>query len=327
MTMRRREFIVGLGGAAAWPLGAQAQQATPLPVVGLLQGRTRGAAEPLTAAFRGGLAETGFIEGRNVKIEYRFADGNFDALPALAAELVHRRVSVIAAGSPAGFAAKAATDAVPIVFIGGGDPIKAGLVASINRPQGNVTGVTLLGGSELVGKRLGLLHELVPQVTVVGALLASVAGAEDQSPELTEAGRRLGLSIRTARIGSERDFDDAFATLAREGVRALIVMSSTFFNTYRDRLIALAARYRLPTIYEPREFAQAGGLITYAPSFLDAFRHAGIYTGRVLKGEKPADLPVLLPTKFEMVINLKTAKALGLTIPETLKATADKVIE
>jgi putative tryptophan/tyrosine transport system substrate-binding protein len=323
--MRRREFIAGLG-AAAWPLTGLAQQPA-VPVVGLLQGRTREAAEPLTISFREGLAKVGFIEGRNVAIQYRYADGNFDTLPALAVELVRQRVNVIAAGSPAGLAARAATEAIPIVFIGGGDPVKAGLVASINRPEGNVTGVTLFGASELAGKRLGLLYQLVPRLAVVGALLASVAGAEDQWPELSEAGQRLGLSIRTARIGSERDFDDAFASLARERVGALIVTSSTFFNTYRDRLVALAAHYRLPTIYEPREFAQAGGLATYAPSFLDAFHQAGIYTGRILKGEKPADLPVLQPTKFELVINLNTAKALGLTVPETLLATADEVIQ
>jgi putative tryptophan/tyrosine transport system substrate-binding protein len=325
--MKRREFIAGLGSAAAWPVMARAQPSAGLPVVGLLQGRTREAANPLTAAFQTGLAEIGFVEGRNVTFEYRYADGNFDRLPGLAAELVRQRVNVIAAGTPAGLAAKAATDAIPIVFIGGGDPIKAGLVASINRPEGNVTGVTLFGGSELTGKRLELLHQLVPQVTVMGALLASVAGAEDQMPELGDAGRHLGLSIRTARISGECDFEDAFATLAREPVGALIVMSSTFFNTYRDRLVALAARYRLPAIYEPREFAQAGGLVTYAPSFLDAFRQAGIYTGRILKGEKPSELPVQLPTKFEFVVNLKTAKSLGLTVPETLLATADEVIQ
>jgi putative ABC transport system substrate-binding protein len=327
--MKRREFIAGLGGAAAWPMVARAQQPAR-PVVGLLQLRTPEAAEPLNAAFRGGLAETGFVEGRNVAIEYRYASGNFAALPALAAELVRRRVNVIAAGSPAGLVAKAATAAIPIVFMGGGDPVKAGLVASINRPGGNVTGVSILGGVDLTSKRIGLLHQLVPQVTVFGALLDasySVAGAEDQLAEVTAAGQRLGLSIRTVRIGSEHDFDDALATLVREGAGALIVTPSTFFNIYRDRLVALAARYRLPTIYELREFAEAGGLSTYAPSLIDTFRQAGIYTGRMLKGEKPAYLPVLLPAKFEFVINLKTAKALGLIIPETLLATADEVIQ
>jgi putative ABC transport system substrate-binding protein len=288
------------------------------------------AAEPLNVAFRGGLAEAVFVEGRNVAIEYRYARGIFAAVPALAAELVRRRVSVIAAGAPTGLAAKAATAEIPIVFIGGGDPVKAGLVARINRPGGNVTGVSMFGGADLIGKRIGLLHQVVPDATVVGALLDATGGTsalEDELVEVNKAARRLGLAIRTSQIGSKRDFDDAFANLARERAGALIVTSSTFFNTYRDRLVALAGRYRLPTIYELREFVEAGGLISYAPSLIDANHRAGIYTGRVLKGEKPADLPVLLPEKFEFVINLKTAKALGLTIPETLLATADEVIQ
>jgi len=326
--MKRREFIAGLGGAAAWPLTARAQQPA-VPVIGLLQGRTPEAAEPLTMAFHKGLGEIGFVEGRNVTMEYRYAGGNFDAIPALAAELVGRRVSVIAAGSPAGSAAKAATAAIPIVFMGGGDPVKAGLVASINRPGSNVTGVSMLGGTELTGKRIGLLHQLVPQVTVVGALLDATggSGADDQLPEVNEAGRRLALSVRTVKVGSEQEFDGAFAQLAREHAGALIITSSTFFNTYRDRLIALAARHSLPTIYELREFAQAGGLMSYAPNLIDAFRQGGIYTGRVLKGEKPADMPVIQPTRFEFVINLKTAKVLGLEIPSGVLAIADEVID
>jgi putative tryptophan/tyrosine transport system substrate-binding protein len=305
-------------------------QQPAVPVIGLLTLRTPEAAEPLNVAFRGGLAEAGFVEDRNVAIEYRYAGGNFTTVAALAAELVRHRVSVIAAGAPTGLAAKAATAEIPIVFIGGGDPVKAGLVTRINRPGGNVTGVSMFGGADLIGKRIGLLHQVVPDAKVVGALLDATGGTsalEDQLAEVNKAARRLGLSMRTSQIGSEHDFEDAFAALARESSGALIVTSSTFFNTYRDRLVALAGRYRLPTIYELREFVEAGGLISYAPSLVDANRRAGIYVGRVLKGEKPADLPVLLPEKFEFVINLKTAKALGLTIPETLLATADEVIQ
>jgi putative tryptophan/tyrosine transport system substrate-binding protein len=324
--MRRREFIAGLGSAAAWPLAARAQQ-TAIPVIGLLQGRSLETAVANTAAFRQGLRDGGFVEGQNVAIEYRYANGQYDRLPPLAAELVSRRVNVIAAGYPSGQAAKDATATIPIVFIGGSDPVRAGLVASLNRPGGNVTGVSVLG-SDLETKRIELLHELVPHAAIIGALIDANDGqAEFQLQEVKKAVRRLGLSAEAVDVGRGRDFDDAFATFVRERAGALIVAASTFFNFNRDRLVALAARHNIPTIYELREFAEAGGLISYAPSLTETFRQGGIYVSRVLKGEKPADLPVLLPTKFELAINLKTAKALGLTIPETLLATADKLIE
>ena len=324
--MRRREFIAGLGGAVAWPIAARAQR-TVLPVVGFLQGRSAETAVTLTAAFRQGLDEIGFIEGRNVAIEYRYANGQFDRLPALAAELVGRRVDVIVAGYPSGQAAKAATETIPIVFAGGSDPVKAGLVSSINRPGGNVTGVSLLA-ADLETKRIGLLHELVPQATVIGALIdANDTQAEFQLQEVKKAASRLGLSTIVVNIRGEREFENAFAVLVRDRAGALIVAASTFFNVHRDRLIGLSAQHRIPTVYELREFAERGGLMTYAPSIEDVFRQAGTYTGRVLKGARPAELPVLLPAKFEFLLNLKTAKALGLTIPETLLATADEVIQ
>jgi putative tryptophan/tyrosine transport system substrate-binding protein len=322
--IKRRQFIAGLGGVAAWPLAARAQQSA-LPVVGFLQGQSPETAAPLIEAFRRGLAESGFVEGRNVVVEYRLANGEAGRVPGLAAELVNRQVNVLASGYGTARAAKAATATIPIVFMGGADPVKAGLVASINRPTGNITGVSLYA-AELTGKRIGLLHELVPQTSVLGALISS-PDTEFQLEQVKEAGRRLGLSVKAAQVGSERDFDDAFATLLREGAGAIIVTASILFNNNPGRLVALAARHRIPTAYELREFVVAGGLMGYAPSIADAFRQGGQYTGRILKGEKPADLPVLLPTKFELVINRKTAKALGLTIPETLLATADEVIE
>jgi putative ABC transport system substrate-binding protein len=321
--LKRREFITLLGGAAAWPLAARAQQAA-MPVVGLLMGRS---SLHLSAAFRQGLGEVGFVEGQNVAIEFRYGNGQYDRLPALAAELVQRRVSVIAAGWPAGQAAKSATATIPIVFIGGGDPVREGLVASLNRPGGNLTGVIMLA-PDLEKKRLGLLHELVPQASTIAVLLdANLRDAEFQLQEFRAAERHLGLSIRVVSVGSEQDFETAFATLAQERAGALIVAASTFFNTHRDQLVALASRYRIPTIYELREFAAAGGLMSYSPSLTDVFHQAGVYTGRILKGTKPSDLPVLLPTRFDLVINLKTAKALGLEVPPMLLALADEVIE
>jgi putative ABC transport system substrate-binding protein len=274
------------------------------------------------------LQETGFVEGRNAAIEYRYASGEVEALPEPAAELVRRRVNVIVAGHPAGTVAKAATATIPIVFVSGTDPVRIGLVASINRPGGNATGVSMLG-AELETKRIGLLRELVPKTASIGALIdaTSGGGGEFQMHEVKEAARRLGLSIEAVTVEGERDLDNAFATLARERVDALLIGASTLFNAYRDRVVALATRLRIPTVYELREFAEAGGLMTYAPSITDAFRQAGVYTGRVLKGDKPADLPVLLPAKFELVLNLSTARALGLTIPETLLAIADEVIQ
>jgi putative ABC transport system substrate-binding protein len=326
--MRRREFIVGLGSAVAWPVVGRAQQPA-MPVVGFLQGQSPATAAPLIAAFSQGLRETGFVEGQNVVVEYRLANGQPDRVPALAAELVSRRVNVLASGYQTAHAAKAATTTIPIVFMGGADPVRAGLVASINRPGGNLTGVSL-AAIELLGKRLGLLRELVPQAAILGALIDARVPAPEfqfQLQDVQEAAHRLDLSVVAPNVRSERDFDEAFATLTRARVDAVVVAPSVLFNDNPARLIGLAARHRLPTAYELRQFVEAGGLMAYAPSITEAFRQGGVYTGRVLKGEKPADIPVLLPTKFEFALNLKTAKALGLTVPPTLLALADEMIE
>jgi putative tryptophan/tyrosine transport system substrate-binding protein len=325
--MRRREFIAGIAGATAWPVVGRAQQ-PGMPVVGFLHGRSPETTQPVISAFRWGLAETGFVEGRNVFVEYRLASGHPEKVPTLAAELVSRRVNVLASGYQTARAAVDATSTIPIVFMGGPDPVAAGLVASLNRPGGNVTGVSLLA-AELISKRVELLNEMVPKVKKIGALIDGdpKAGPEYTLAQAEEAGRRLGLSVTEARVGSKIDFDDAFASFSREAVDAIVVTPSTLFNDNPDRLVELATRYRIPTSYELREFVQAGGLMSYAPSLTEAFRLGGVYTGRILKGEKPANLPVMLPTKFELALNLKTAKALGLTIPETLLATADEVIQ
>jgi putative tryptophan/tyrosine transport system substrate-binding protein len=322
--IRRRQFIAGLGGAAAWPLVARAEQQA-MPVVGYLQGGAPERTQPIIAAFRRGLAETGFVEGRNVVIEYRLANGQPERAPALAAELVNLRVNVLASGYGTARAAKDATATIPIVFMGGADPVRAGLVVSINRPGGNVTGVSL-AAIELLGKRIGLLRELAPQAAILGALIdVGSPEVQFQLQDIQEAA--LSLSVVATKVSSERDFDEAFATLARERVNAVVVSPSNLFNDNPAQLAALAARHRLPTTYELREFVEAGGLMAYAPSITEAFRQGGVYTGRVLKGEKPADMPVLLPTKFEFALNLKAAKALGLTVPPTMLAIADGVIE
>jgi putative tryptophan/tyrosine transport system substrate-binding protein len=328
----RRKLLAGLAAApaltcATWSLVALAQPGA-LPVVGFLHLGSPETTKPVIAAFRRGLAESGFVEGRNVVVEYRLANGHPDRVPALAAELVNRHVAVLASGYQTARAAKDATATIPIVFMGGADPVKSGLVASINRPGGNVTGVSLLSAN-LVAKRIGLLHELVPRATVVGLINDRDVKVESELvfQEVTEALRRLGLSAQVVYVSSEPDFDDAFATFVREGAGAIIVTPSTLFNDKANRLVALAARHSVPTVYELREFVEAGGLMSYGPSLTEAFRQGGVYSGHILKGEAPADLPVLLPTKFELVINAKTAKALGLTIPETLLATADEVIQ
>jgi putative tryptophan/tyrosine transport system substrate-binding protein len=322
--MTRREFITLLGGAAVvWPLRAQAQ---PLPIVGFLNNRSVETSGHLIAAFNRGLGEGGFIEGRNVVVEYRYSGGQRDLLPTLAADLVERRVTAIAAGPGADLAAKAATSTIPIVFMSGGDPVTLGLVASLNRPGGNLTGVTMLAG-ELEAKRIELLSELVPQTSVIALLVDPNAPiATYQVQEVEAAGRTLGKAIRIVRAGSEHDFEAAFGTIM-EHAGALMVAASSFFNVHRHRLVALAARHRIPAIYEIREMTEAGGLMSYAPSLTEAYRQVGVYVGRILKGETPANLPVLLPAKFELAINLKTAKALGLDIPPTLLARADEVIE
>jgi putative tryptophan/tyrosine transport system substrate-binding protein len=324
--MRRRALIAGLASAAAWPSLTWAQQRA-MPLVGYLQGGTLERTQPIIAAFRQGLAESGFVEGRNVLIEYRLANGQPDRVPALAVDLVNLRVNVLASGYQTARAAKEATATIPIVFMGGADPVRAGLVANINRPGGNVTGVSL-ASTELLGKRMGLLRELVPHAAILGALIdARGSESEFQRQDIGEAARHLGLTVVAAKVSSDRDFDDAFVSLVRGRADCVVVAPSTLFNDNPARLAELAARHRLPTAYELREFVEAGGLMAYAPSITEAFRQGGVYTGRVLKGQKPADLPVEQMSKLELVINLKTAKALGLTIPETLLATADEVIQ
>ena len=325
--MKRREFITLLGGAAAtWPLATRAQQT--MPVIGYLSGRSPEDTTHLVAAFRRGLVEDGYVEGQNVAIQYRWALGQVDRLPALAAELAGRSVAILVAtgGESAALAAKAATSTIPIVF-STGDPVKAGLVASYNRPGGNATGINLLTQT-LEPKRLGLLHELVPQAATIGFLLnPNFPSAEDQSKDMQEAARAIGLHIHVLRANTDREIEAAFETVAQDRISALAVAASPFFDTRRNTLVALAARHAVPTMYHFREFAAAGGLMSYGIDPVDAYRQVGVYAGRILKGAKPADLPVLQPTKFEFVINLKTAKALSLEIPARLLSFVDEVIE
>ena len=325
--MKRREFITLLGGAAAtWPLATRAQQT--MPVIGYLSGRSPEDTTHLVAAFRRGLVEDGYVEGQNVAIQYRWALGQVDRLPALAAELAGRSVAILVAtgGESAALAAKAATSTIPIVF-STGDPVKAGLVASYNRPGGNATGINLLTQT-LEPKRLGLLHELVPQAATIGFLLnPNFPSAEDQSKDMQEAARAIGLHIHVLRANTDREIEAAFETVAQDRIGALAVGASPFFDTRRNTLVALAARHAVPTMYHFREFAAAGGLMSYGIDPVDAYRQVGVYAGRILKGAKPADLPVLQPTKFEFVINLKTAKALSLEIPARLLSFVDEVIE
>jgi putative ABC transport system substrate-binding protein len=325
--MRRRDFIMLLGGATgAWPVAALAQQPA-MPVVGFLNSASAGQYALSAAAFRQGLSEVGYVEGRNVAIEYRWAENHYDRLPGLAADLVRRQVAVIAANTPAALPAKAATTAIPIVFLTAADPVEAGLVASLNRPGGNLTGFSILN-VELGPKRLELLRELVPTLSVVALLINPThPAAETASKDLQAAARTLGLKFHILHAGTEQDFDKVFATLAQLRAGALLIAADAFFVSRSEQLAALTVRHAMPAISLSREFAVAGGLMSYGSSTTDAYRQIGVYVGRILKGEKPVDLPVQQITKVELIINLKTAKTLGLNVPLPLSGRADELIE
>jgi putative tryptophan/tyrosine transport system substrate-binding protein len=325
--MRRREFITFLGGAAAtWPQGARAQQPA-MPVVGFLNAGSPEGYRAYVAGFLHGLQQAGYVEGKSVTVDYRWARGQYERLPIMAADLVSRKVAVIAANTPTAPVAKAATTAIPIVFVSTGDPIVAGLVTSFNRPGGNVTGVGLLG-PELETKRLQVLDQLVPGTTPIGVLVNPMNPAADyQLRKLQEAAGVIKRQIDIMRASTAHEIETAFEIAAQEGADGLLVVQDPFYNSRRDQIVALAARHKRPVVYPLREFADIGGLVSYGHDLVDGYRQMGVYAGRILKGEKPADLPVVQPTKFEFVINLKTAKTLGLTIPPSLLSTADEVIE
>jgi putative ABC transport system substrate-binding protein len=325
---RRREFITILGSAATWPLAVGAQ-GPATPVIGFLNTGSADAYPDRLVAFHAGLNELGFVEGRNVTVEYRWALGQYDRLAAMAGELVRQPISVLVAagGEPAALAAKAATSTVPIVFAVGGDPVKLGLVKSYNRPGGNATGANILAAT-LEAKRLGLLREIVPQAGAIGVLLdPRFPSYESQLSDVQEAARANRLPLLALLADTDQEIEAAFETATRQRIGALAVAAAPFFDTRRDKLVALAARHSLPTMFQFREFARAGGLMSYGVYIADIYRQVGVYTGRILKGEKSADLPVVQPTRFELVLNLKTAKTLGIEFPRTLLATADEVIE
>jgi putative ABC transport system substrate-binding protein len=325
--VKRREFITLLGGAVAWPLAARAEQPA-IPVVGFLNGASPDRYTPNVTGFLRGLTETGYIERQNVTVEYRWAEGHYDRLPALASELVRRQVAVIAANTPAAPVAKAATTTIPIVFATLTDPVATGLVASLNRPGGNVTGVTTLN-LEIAPKRLELLHDVVPTATVVGLLVnpTDPANAEPVISAMQAAARTLGLQLHILNAGTEGEINLAFATIIQQHISALLVAADPFFLSRPDQLVGLAARHAVPTIYSWRQHVAAGGLMSYGTSLSNTFREVGIYTGRILKGERPADMPVTQSAKFEFVINLQTARALGIQVQPDVLSIADEVIE
>ena len=323
--MQRREFITLLGGAtAAWPLTARAQQPV-MPVVGFLNPRSQSKGKLVAAAFRRGLQDAGYEEGRNVAVEYRWAEEHNDRLPALAADLVARGVAVIVAGGGTWVAAKGATESIPIVFTTGLDPVRTGIVKSINRPEANLTGATFYSGGAIMAKQLELLRQLVPKVTVVAMLVhPSIASAEPQMQDAEVAASQNGVALHIVKVADAPNLDAAFAAIQAD---SLVIAVDPFFDSRAAQIVAGAARRRVPTMYYIREFVEAGGLVSYGANILETYRQAGAYAGRILAGAKPADLPVVQPTKFELVINLKTAKALGLTVSPSLLATADEVIE
>ena len=327
--MRRRDFIRLLGGVAgAWPLAARAQQAA-MPVVGFMSSRSPEDSAHVASAFRQGLADEGFIEGQTVKIEYRWANGDYDKLPALAADLVDHNVAVLVAvgGDVSAAVAAKATKTIPVVFVIGSDPVKAGLVASFSRPGGNVTGFTLWT-IEMESKRLALLRELVPRVPLIGVLVnPRFPPAEQELRDLEPAAKAVNQKLLVARANDDAELDAALASFVEQRVGALLVTAAPFFDTRLERIVGFAAQKRLPAIYQFREYAVAGGLISYGPDAAESYKNGGTYVGRILKGEKPADMPVVLPTKFDFLINLKTAKALGLTVPPALLAQASEVID
>jgi putative ABC transport system substrate-binding protein len=327
--VRRREFFTLLGGAAvAWPRVVRAQQAA-MPVIGFLSSGSLGPLVELVAAFRQGLAQVGYVEGHNVAIEYRFAEGRYERLPGLAADLAGRGVAVMASvgGTVVALAAKASTTTIPIVFLIGDDPVKAGLVASFNRPESNITGITQIA-AELGAKRVELLHDVLPQLTSVAFLVnPSNPNVEADTKEIEAAAHALGIEVQVMNATGDREIESVFSSLARTRAKTLIVSNDALFTIRRERIVSLAAHDAVPAIYAFREFVAAGGLMSYGPSFVDAYHQVGVYAGRILKGEKPSELPVQQPTKFELVINMGAAKALGLEIPPTLLARADEVIE
>jgi putative ABC transport system substrate-binding protein len=324
--MRRRDFIKGIGGTVAWPLAARAQQPA-VPIVGLLRSTPFAPFAYLVDEFRQGLKETGFVEGQNVAIEQRWADNQLDQLPGLAADLVRSQAKVIVVNGPSVDAAKAASSSIPIVLVIGEDPVARGLAASLNRPSGNLTGVTFFA-NQLGAKRMELLHELVAKATIVALLIdKTFAASGAEAAEAEAAARAIGLQVLVLNVEHEREFDAAFATIVQAGAGALYVSGSGLFTSRRLALVELAARHSIPTSYDVREFVEAGGLISYSASIGDAYRQAGVYAGRILEGARPSELPVQQPTKFELAINLKTAKALGLTVPLIMQMTADVVVE